>query len=398
MATTQFTSAEWKTIKEFLDKSPEEFGLPKRVYGSVTLGSFNIRKLGSSLKRNRDTWDFLAHVCSHFDLLAIQEILDDLSGIRRLMEFLGPDFSLVISDTTGAFPGRRGLPERLGFIYNWRVVERTEIATDITYDRTEVLKTLARNRSDIRPVINRYGKYLESVKAWEDGGKTGSKPKALTKRQLRMPVFLTFIRQPFCVGFRIRGHPRTKPYEFMAINAHLNYGDPKHDPKQEFYALMDWIVARTEKEGKTYHPNFILFGDLNMDFDDPEKDKERLIKDIKELNSVTEKGVSVNFPFLDVHHGQSDVFRTNVRLSETYDQIGLFSRDDRLPYYADNETEMGKNPMGPDYGVFNFVKLFSEALKVPDSQRSALIDRVQHKVSDHMPLWLRLPLPYKKFT
>lgn len=59
---------------------------------------------------------------------------------------------------------------------------------------------------------------------------------------------------------------------------------------------------------------------------------------------------------------------------------------------------MGKNPMGPDYGVFNFVKLFSEALKVPDSQRNALIDRVQHKVSDHMPLWLRLPLPYKKST
>jgi hypothetical protein len=102
MATQQFTSAEWKTIKEVLDKNPEKFGLPKRVYGSVILGSFNIRKLGSSLKRNRDTWDFLAHVCRHFDLLAVQEILDDLSGIRRLMEFLGPDFSLVISDTTGA--------------------------------------------------------------------------------------------------------------------------------------------------------------------------------------------------------------------------------------------------------------------------------------------------------
>ncbi len=400
MAAKQITPEEWKKIRKTLDDgdAPEEFGLPRRVYGSVVLGSFNIRKMGSSRSRNEETWDFLAHVCSHFDLLAIQEILDDLSGIRRLMEFLGPDFSLVISDTTGAFPGRRGLPERLGFIYNWRVVERTEIATDITYDRTEVLKTLARNRSEIRPVISRYGKYLESVKAWEDGGKTGPKPKALTKRQLRMPVFLTFIRQPFCAGFRIRGHPGTKPYEFMAINAHLNYGDPKHDPKQEFYALMDWIVARTEKEGKTYHPNFILLGDLNMDFDDPEKDKARLIKDIKELNTVTEKGVSVNFPFLDVHHGQSDVFRTNVRLSETYDQIGLFSRDDRLPYYADNKTEMGKNPMGPDYGVFNFVKLFSEALKVPDSQRNALIDRVQHKVSDHMPLWLRLPLPYKKST
>ncbi|MFC1969517.1 hypothetical protein ACFLVF_03420 [Chloroflexota bacterium] len=54
-----------------------------------------------------------------------------------------------------------------------------------------------------------------------------------------MPVFLTFIRQPFCVGFRIHGYPGTDPYEFMAVNAHLNYGDPKHDPIQEFHALMN---------------------------------------------------------------------------------------------------------------------------------------------------------------
>jgi len=393
MAAKQFTSAEWKAIRKTLDKDLERFGLPKRVYGSVTLGSFNIRKLGSSRNRNQDTWDFLAHVCQHFDLLAMQEILDDLSGLRRLMSLLGPDFGLIISDTTGAFPGKRGLAERLGFIYNRRVVERTEIATDITYDRTELLKTLARNRDTLRPVINRYGKYLDSVKVWETSGKVGPKPKALTKRQLRMPVFLTFIRQPFCAGFRIRGHPGTEPYEFMAVDAHLNYGDPKHDPKQEFYALMNWIIARTEQKGKTYHPNFILLGDLNMDFDDPEKDKERLEKDIKELNTITQEGVSVNFPFLDIHPDQSEVFRTNARLSQTYDQIGLFSRDVRLPAFVGNETIMGKNPTGPDYGVFNFVKLFSEALKVPESQWESLIDRFHHKVSDHLPLWLRLPLP-----
>ena len=132
-----------------------------------------------------------------------------------------------------------------------------------------------------------------------------------------MPVFLTFIRQPFCAGFRIRGHPGTEPYEFMAIDAHLNYGDPKHDPKQEFYALMDWIIARSEQKGKTYHPNFILLGDLNMDFDNPEKDKERLEKDIKELNTATEEGVSITFPFLDLHPDQTHTFRTPTHLPPT---------------------------------------------------------------------------------
>ena len=54
---------------------------------------------------------------------------------------------------------------------------------------------------------------------------------------------------------------------------------------------------------------------------------------------------------------------------------------------------MGKNPTGPDYGVFNFTELFTKALGVPEYQREELIKRFKHKVSDHMPLWMRLPLP-----
>jgi len=392
MAVKQFTSAEWTAIRKTLEENPEKFGLPKRVYGSVTLGSFNIRKLGSSRGRSQDTWEFLAYVCRHFDLLAIQEIMDDLSGLRRLMSLLGPEFGLIISDTTGAFPGKRGLAERLGFIFNWRIVERTEIATDITYDRTEILKTLALNRAAINPVLKRLGGYLEELKKWEDE-ETNTRPKKPTKAKLRMPVFLTFIRQPFCVSFRIHGHLGTEPYEFMAVNAHLNYGDPKHDPKQEFYALMDWIIERAGQEGKVYYPNFILLGDLNLDFDDPERDKKRLEKDIKALNKVSHKGVSVNFPFIDIHPNCTEIFRTNARESQTYDQIGLFSRDKRLPTFKDNETKMGKKPTGPDYGVFNFIELFATALGVPDEQRKDLIERSEHKVSDHMPLWLRLSLP-----
>jgi len=213
-----------------------------------------------------------------------------------------------------------------------------------------------------------------------------------------MPVFLTFIRQPFCGSFRIHGHLGTDPYEFMVVNAHLNYGDPKHDPKQEFYALMDWIIERAGQKGKVYYPNFILLGDLNLDFDDPDKDKKRLERDIKALNKVSHKGVSVNFPFLDIHPKQSDIFRTNARMTETFDQIGLFSRDERLPTCLDNAT-MGQQPRGPDYGVFNFANLFSVALQgksfeaLSQPEQRSLLARFEHKVSDHMPLWLRLPLP-----
>ena len=76
MAAQQFTSAEWKKITEVLSQNRAKYGLPEREYGSVLLGSFNIRKLGSSRSRNQDTWEFLAEVCRSFDLLAVQEIMD----------------------------------------------------------------------------------------------------------------------------------------------------------------------------------------------------------------------------------------------------------------------------------------------------------------------------------
>ena len=61
--------------------------------------------------------------------------------------------------------------------------------------------------------------------------------------------------------------------------------------------------------------------------------------------------------------------------------------------------QWGHSPRGPDYGVFDFVSLFSEALHdlpfdcLSDGQQNALLEKFEHEVSDHMPLWLRLPLP-----
>ena len=233
MAAAQFTSAEWKTIRETLVRDRARYGLPEREYGSALLASFNIRKLGSSRSRNQDTWEFLAEVCRSFERLAVQEIMDDLSGLRRLMSLLGPEFSLIVSDQTGVFPGESGVGERLGFIYRWSAVERMEVATDISYDRTKVLNTIAEHYtvfSDVmEPSATKWIDYIEK--------------RSSRKPRLKMPVFLTFIRQPHCVSFRIGGHPGTQPYEFMAVNAHLYFGNYISDRRQEFDALMEWIAG-----------------------------------------------------------------------------------------------------------------------------------------------------------
>ena len=59
---------------------------------------------------------------------------------------------------------------------------------------------------------------------------------------------------------------------------------------------------------------------------------------------------------------------------------------------------MPQTSHGPDYGVFDFMTLFSETLcdkpweELTSAQRRALWAKAEHSVSDHMPLWLRLPL------
>ena len=153
--------------------------MPKREYGSVLLGSFNIRKLGSSRSRSPDTWDFLSEVCQSFDLIAIQEIVDDLTGLKRLMGLLGSEFGLIVSDQTGAFPGEPGLGERLGFIYRRSVVERMEVATDISYDRTKVLNTISDNYEVFTDVMDSYSVRWQ---AYRDGS-------SRRKPRLRLPIF-----------------------------------------------------------------------------------------------------------------------------------------------------------------------------------------------------------------
>lgn len=400
MARKGFLGSEWNRIRAKLEDDPLRYGLPERVYGSTVLASFNIRKLGSVHGRDEHTWHFLADVCRRFDLIAVQEIMDDLSGLRHLRRLMGPEFEMIVSDRTGVFPGEPGLGERLGFIFNISQVHRTEIATDITYDRSKVLSTLCEYCDEIHLALSPHAAklrtYLAKLRDYEAGA-LAKKPNKPTLK-LQMPTFLTFIRAPFCSSFEIVGHPGTEPYRFMAVNAHLYFGDYMSDRRQEFDALMEWIIARLRENDKAYYPNFILLGDMNLDFDRPETDREAIEKHLKTFDGEFGREAHVNFPFLDQHPKRNAVFRTNARLTETFDQIGLFFRDERFPDHRKN-TRMGQNPRGPDYGVFDFANLFSEALlekrigALKSGEKKDLFEKFEHSVSDHMPLWLRLPLP-----
>lgn len=117
---SHFSNSEWLKINSLFNQSPEDFGLPERRQDSIVIGSFNIRKLGAVEKRTQQSWNFLKTTISRFGLIAVQEIMDDLSGFEHLLSELVDDFGMVVSDVTGAKPGTGGNAERLGFLFNWK--------------------------------------------------------------------------------------------------------------------------------------------------------------------------------------------------------------------------------------------------------------------------------------
>jgi hypothetical protein len=398
-----FTDVEWTAIHDQLEAHGADFGLPKQREGSVLFCSFNIRKLGKVESKSAGAWRMLAALCAPFDLIAVQEVQDDLSGLRHLKALLGDaDWGVVSSDITGGTPGSASPTERLAFLFRWARVERTEVASDISFDRSDVLGTLYDGRLDFWAAFDEFTNN-QGVWTTETAERKAQGKRPKQKPVLRTPDFVTFIRQPLCVSFRVPGVADAEPYEFLAVNAHLLYGRYKSERWFEFRALIEWLVERAKKAERMYHPNIILLGDCNFDLENVErrrKDVEDLIKSINGFQLNAHNAAEVYFPFLDAHPGSQtgDVFRTNARETQTYDQIGLVVHDGRLPTHKANATA-GETADGFDYGVVNFVDLFAQALHqrnhedLTKRERNALYKKFEHDVTDHMPIWIRLPVP-----
>ncbi len=396
----RFTSAQWTKIQALFDTSAESFNLPVRRQKSVVIGSFNIREFGDFKGRSQQARLLLKNICERFDLLAIQEVSDDLTGLRDLKKMLGDKYGLVVSDMTGVFPGARGNKERLAFLFRWDRIGRTELASDITYDRTKVAQDLFERRADF---ARTFREHQAKLTAWDKACVTAKAQgkKKPRKPPLELPHFLTFIRQPHCASFQIEAKGSADPLPFLAVNAHLLWGSNKNERLWEFNALVDWLTIRAKQADRMYVPNIILLGDCNLQFEDIDKKRQEIDDRLKGLNKKylkSMKAAKVNFPLLSSHpdHG---FMRSNARATETYDQIGIFAHDARLPKVEENATAGQGGADAYDYGVFRFTELFSQALYgkgldfLSDAEKKVIFDNCGFDVSDHLPIWFRVPVP-----
>jgi endonuclease/exonuclease/phosphatase family metal-dependent hydrolase len=395
----RFSKSEWDKIEAELLKKPDDYGLPDGGREeSVVLGSFNIRKLSRFTSREREL-KFMARFCARCDLIAIQKVQDNLDGLRYLKQCVdervsgGGEYDLVVSDVTGKTPGERGMGERLAFLYRKNRIRRLDMTSDMTFDRTAVFNRYRKNQAEMDKAWAEFDKKMQQF----NENKRKSKPTFVA------PTFVTFTRTPHLSAFEIPAAGTAKPLGFIAVNAHLIYG-AMVERKAEFEELARWMVNRLSSEARMVAPNFILLGDLNLDLDNSEKDREKIEDFMAELKKTVlddKDSRRVYFPFIGKHPVTNKVIRTNARSNQTFDQIGFFTgqKEKRLPQLGWAKKIRKDRPDEFDYGVFNFADLFSRAIEgktykdISNSKRNNLGKKFENSVSDHMPIWVRIPRP-----
>ena len=402
----KFNENQWNTINatlaDCLSAEREPFGLPEQREKSVLLGTFNIRELGSLAARSPQAWDFLEMICKRFDLIAIQEVQDNLEGIRELRRRLGDEYGMLVSDITGLTPGGSGSPERLAFLFRWKRIRRTELASDISFDRSSVVDTLFSFRKDFDQTWTDYQIKLDRLIAENKLRKAAGK-RPLPREAIVLPRFLTFIRQPHCASFEvIPADANAQPYQFLMVNAHLLYGVNKKERLWEFEALIEWLVLRAKMRDTPSYENIILMGDCNFEFENADLTRADMDAKLKTLNKTklaTRQAAKVNFPLLDIHPTRGFI-RTNARQDQTYDQMAIFAHDKRLPDHNANAMAGTVDPDAYDYGAFKFTDLFALALfnksrfeELTKEQKKSIIRCIEWDISDHMPAWFRLAIP-----
>lgn len=202
-------------IRRWRDEEPGR-AIPPKTAGKLLLGSWNIANLGDA-KQVRSDKDIriISEILSWFDVVALQEVKENLEDFSKVMRSLPSSYDAVLTDQAGN-------AERMVFIYDTSSVARLELAGEVA----------------IPPSAHRYIKL------------------PTTKQK-----FTGFDRNPFVVAFETGGQA------FTIANAHLYFGkDNTHSRNRralECYAMGRWADLR-QKRGKAYSNNVVVIGDLNM--------------------------------------------------------------------------------------------------------------------------------------
>ena len=108
-------------------------GISRRARNGFRLLTWNIRYLNG--KKEQRAIDIYAEIIKNFDIVAIQEVRDDLGGIEKLQRKLGTGYRFLFSDPAGN-------TERLAFCFKRRKVKFTGLAAEVVMAPGQGKKTV----------------------------------------------------------------------------------------------------------------------------------------------------------------------------------------------------------------------------------------------------------------
>jgi endonuclease/exonuclease/phosphatase family metal-dependent hydrolase len=200
-------------IRAYLKQKPGR-QIPAKGRDSLLLATWNIANLGVQDRLDTD-YALIAEVMSWFDLVAVQEVNDDLRGIEAIHSKLPARYDLLFSDASGN-------QERQAFLYDTRKVTRLKEVGRLSIPPTD----------------------LSAIKL--PGTKT---------------AFPGFDRGPYLASFAMGA------FRFSLLNVHLYYGSP--DPADidrrtlETFAVA-WWADRKHRDARSYVPEIVPLGDFNL--------------------------------------------------------------------------------------------------------------------------------------
>lgn len=191
--------------------------IPERtVESTLLIATWNIREF-DSLKygpRSKECLFYIAEIISSFDLIAIQEVNENLEALNQVLKILGSWWKFITTDVT---EGKRGNKERVTFLYDTRVVQFAGLAGEI-----------------VLPPIEEKG---ETIGASEQ-----------------------FYRTPFAIGLR------SAWFNFVICTVHIVYGKGvSNDPTRvtEIRKISSFLIDKS-KSKYAWSKNWILLGDFNI--------------------------------------------------------------------------------------------------------------------------------------
>jgi len=190
-------------------------GVPERnLERTALVATWNIREFDAAKfgPRSRESFYYIAEIISHFDVVAVQEVREDLAALDEVQDILGGWWKRIVTDVT---LGASGNGERLAFLYDSRKVAFTGLAGEI-----------------------------------------------VLPDQKREPV-LQFARTPFVCGFKAGWST------FSLCTVHIYYGkSTRDDPRRvrEIQELAKRLAARGKADPRRISEpeNLVLLGDFNI--------------------------------------------------------------------------------------------------------------------------------------